>query len=202
MEKEKKKEKKKRGEWSQKLQLVGPSLCVYLQKCHHNSVSITWKHIKFVFNLYNSSLKNQIIKLWKQKLKTSSNKPFSHGTHIFWVMGDGNTKTKQPLIFLFHSFSLVSFRPCLVMEFKQWKLLFKHYNMYFHTFFHSRIFSQNLNNITINLLPNGPLVSWPSSVSHLCLSLNFLHKSQSKLIKQALEIQIWEEYNILIQKNY
>ena len=97
VEKEKKKRKKKRGEWSQKLQLVGPSLCVYLQKCHHNSVFITWKHIKFVFSLYNSSLKNQIIKLWKQKLKTSSNKPFSHGTHIFWVMGDGNTKTKQPL---------------------------------------------------------------------------------------------------------
>ena len=35
-------------------------------------------------------------------------------------------------------------------------------------------------------------------VSHLCLSLNFLHN----LIKQALEIQIWSEgYNIFIQKN-
>ena len=94
---EKKKGKKKIGEWSQKLRLVSPSLCVYLQKCHHNSVSIPWKHLKCVFNFHNSSLKNQIIEWWKQKLKTSPNKPFSHGTHIFWVMGDGNTKTKQPL---------------------------------------------------------------------------------------------------------
>ena len=90
----------------------------------------------------------------------------------WWKHKNQTTPYLSLSLFLFHSFSLVSFRPCLVTEFKQWKLLFKHHNMYFHTFFHSRIFLQNLNNITINLLPNGPLVSWPSSVSHLCLSLN------------------------------
>ena len=56
--KEKWKKEKKRGEWSQKLRLMSPSLCVYLQKCHHNSVSIPWKHLKCVFNFHNSSLKN------------------------------------------------------------------------------------------------------------------------------------------------
>ena len=53
--------RKKKNVWSQKLQLVGPSLCVYLQKYHHNSVSITWKHLKCVFSFHNSLLKNQRI---------------------------------------------------------------------------------------------------------------------------------------------
>ena len=92
-----KKKKKKRGEWSQKLRLVGPSMCVYLQDCHHNSVSITWKHLKCVFSFHNSSLKNQRIKWWKRNLKTNLNKLSLRGSHHFWVMGDGNTKTKQPL---------------------------------------------------------------------------------------------------------
>ena len=43
------------------------------------------------------------------------------------------------------------------MVFKQQKLLFKHHNMYFHTLFNPHIFSQNLNNITWNLLPSGPM---------------------------------------------
>ena len=34
---------------------------VCLSKCHHNSVSITWKHLKCVFICHNSSLKNQKI---------------------------------------------------------------------------------------------------------------------------------------------
>ena len=84
----KKKKKKKRGEWSQKLQLVGPSMCVYLQDCHHNFVSITWKHLKCVFSFHNSSLKNQRIEWWKQNLKTNPNKLSLCGPTIFelWVI--------------------------------------------------------------------------------------------------------------------
>ena len=63
---------------------------VYLPKCHGNSISITWKHPKCVFNFYNSSLKNQRIERWKQKLKTNPNKPLYLRTHQFWVMGDEN----------------------------------------------------------------------------------------------------------------
>ena len=40
---------------------VGFSMCVYLQKCHYNSVSISWKYLKYVFSFHNSSLKNQRI---------------------------------------------------------------------------------------------------------------------------------------------
>ena len=36
-------------------------ICVYLPKCHHNSVDITQKHLKVVFSFHNSSLKNQKI---------------------------------------------------------------------------------------------------------------------------------------------
>ena len=102
-EKKKLKKEKKREEWSQKLQLVGPSMCVYLQDCHHNSVFITWKHLNSVFSFHNSLLKNQRIEWWKQNLKTNPNKLSLCGSHHFWVMGDGNkvmgdgnTKTKQP----------------------------------------------------------------------------------------------------------
>ena len=98
----KKKRKKKREEESEVKSWGGwiPK-CVYLQDCHHNSVSITWKHLKCVFSFHNSSLKNQRIEWWKQNLKTNPNKLFLHGSHHFWVMGDGNrvigdgnTKTK------------------------------------------------------------------------------------------------------------
>ena len=85
-----------------------PQICVYLPNFHHNSVSITQKHLKVVFSFHNSSLKNQIIEWWKQKLKTNPNKPNSHGTQQFGDMGDenrvmddGNTKSKQPLS-IFH----------------------------------------------------------------------------------------------------
>ena len=57
---------------------------------HGNSVSITWKHQKCIFSFAKSSLKNQRIKWWKQKLKTNPNILFSHRTHQFWVMGDEN----------------------------------------------------------------------------------------------------------------
>ena len=99
----KKKRKKKREEESEVKSWGGwiPK-CVYLQDCHHNSVSITWKHLKCVFSFHNSSLENQRIEWWKQNLKTNPNKLFLHGSHHFWVMGDGNrvigdgnTKTKQ-----------------------------------------------------------------------------------------------------------
>ena len=49
-----------------------PWMCVYLPKCHHYSVSITWKHLKCVFSFHNSSLKNQKIEWWKQKLETKT----------------------------------------------------------------------------------------------------------------------------------
>ena len=65
-------------------------MSVYLPKCHGNSVCMTWKHPKCVFNFANSSLKNQKIERWKQKLKTNLNTPFYRGTHQFWVMGDEN----------------------------------------------------------------------------------------------------------------
>ena len=65
-----------------------------------------WKHLKCVFSFHNLSLKNQRIKWWKQKLKTMPNRFLSRGTHIFWVIGDGNkvisygnNKSKQPLSF-------------------------------------------------------------------------------------------------------
>ena len=73
---------------------VDLSIYVYLQKYHHNFIYRTWKYLKCVFSFHNESLKNQ--RRWKQKLKTSPNKPFSHGTHIFWVMGNGNWKSKPP----------------------------------------------------------------------------------------------------------
>ena len=40
-----------------------------------------------------------------------------------------------------------SLKACLVT-------VFKHYNTYFHILFHPHVFSQNLNNITRNFLPN------------------------------------------------
>ena len=101
-----KKKKKRRWRVLERVKglTVGPSICVYLQKCHHNFVSITWKNLKCVFNFHNSSLKNKIIKWWKQNLKTNPNKLSLHRSHHFWVMSDGNkvmsnenTKTKQLL---------------------------------------------------------------------------------------------------------
>ena len=50
-------------------------------------------------------------------------------------------------------------RSCLVMTFKQRKLLFKHHNTYFYILFYPHVFPQNLNNITRNLLPNSPLTT-------------------------------------------
>ena len=66
---------------------MGSSMCVYLQKCHYNSVSIIWEHLKCVFNFHNSSLKNQRIEWWKQNLKTNPNKLSLLESHHFWVMG-------------------------------------------------------------------------------------------------------------------
>ena len=110
-EKERKEGKKKKKEKRRRRRrpdlttymLWVPQICVYLPNFHHNSVSITQKHLKVVFSFYNSSLKNQRIEWWKQKLKTNPNKPNSRGTQQFWDMGDknrvmddGNTKSKQP----------------------------------------------------------------------------------------------------------
>ena len=53
-------------------------------------VLITWKHLKYVFSFHNSSLNNQRIEWWKQKLETHPNTLLSRGAHQFWVMGDGN----------------------------------------------------------------------------------------------------------------
>ena len=63
----------------------------------------------------------------------------------------------------FPQINLINFikpiRSCLIIMFKQRKLLFKHHNTYFHTLFHPHIFLQNLNNVTRNLLPNSPLTT-------------------------------------------
>ena len=85
-EKEKKMKKKTRPDLTT-LWLWVSQICVYLPKCHYNSVSITQIHLKVVFSFHNSSFKNQRIKWWKQKLKTNPN---SRGTHQFWVICDEN----------------------------------------------------------------------------------------------------------------
>ena len=69
---------------------VSPMSGMKLPYCHYNSVSITWKHLKYFFSFHNSSLKNKRIEWWKQKLETHSNTLLSHETHQFWVTGDGN----------------------------------------------------------------------------------------------------------------
>ena len=81
----------KMSEWIWLLSDRGSLICVYLSKCHHNSVFITQKHQKVVFSFANSSLKNQRIKWWKRSLKTQSNRLSFHETHQFWVMGDVNS---------------------------------------------------------------------------------------------------------------
>ena len=117
-------------------------------------------------------------KNWKQK----SNRLLNSGTHIFWVMGDrnivmddGNTKTKQPLIFFtlssitmtYHyqvthesllkkvtcerlyklSFLKMRFLGSLICVFKQQFSVFKQHFTHFHTLFHLHVFSQKfLNN--------------------------------------------------------
>ena len=49
----------KSSTWMWPLPDCGSLRCVCnYKKCHHNSVSITWKHLKYVFNFHNSSLKN------------------------------------------------------------------------------------------------------------------------------------------------
>ena len=69
---------------------VDPMSGMKLPYCHYNSISITWKHLKYFFSFHNSSLKNKRIEWWKQKLETHSNTLLSHETHQFWVTGDGN----------------------------------------------------------------------------------------------------------------
>ena len=91
------------------MRLEFQKLCVYLLKCHHNSVSIVWKHLKCVFSFHNSSLKNQRIEWWKQNLKTNPNKLFLLDPTIFelwmietklWVME--TQKPNSPLPFSYH----------------------------------------------------------------------------------------------------
>ena len=49
----------KSSTWMWPLPDCGSLRCVCnYKKCYHNSVSITWKHLKYVFNFHNSSLKN------------------------------------------------------------------------------------------------------------------------------------------------
>ena len=47
-------------------------MCVYLPKCHHNSISITQKHQKVVLSFANLLLKNQRIEWWKKKLENTA----------------------------------------------------------------------------------------------------------------------------------
>ena len=57
----KKKKKRRRIPDLTTYMLWVPQIYVYLPKCHHNSVSITQKHLKVVFSFHNLSLKNQKI---------------------------------------------------------------------------------------------------------------------------------------------
>ena len=91
VEKKKKKKKKKKSE----IKSCGWWFPQYVFNYENAMKTEFWKlktHLG-VFSFQNSSLKNQRIEWWKQKPNTL----LSCGTHIFWVMGDGNTKTKQPL---------------------------------------------------------------------------------------------------------
>ena len=79
---------------------MGPVCTEELRNCHWKLSFENWKHLKYDFSFHNSSLKNQRIEWWKQK----PNGLLSHGSHNFWVMGDGNrvmsyenSKSKQPL---------------------------------------------------------------------------------------------------------
>ena len=47
-------------------------MCVYLPKCHHNSISITQKHQKVVLSFANLLLKNQRIEWWKKNLENTA----------------------------------------------------------------------------------------------------------------------------------
>ena len=64
----KKKKKKKTMFKKAKSLTVDISMFMYLQKCHYNSIYITWKYLKYVFSFHNSLFKNQRIdgnKNWK-----------------------------------------------------------------------------------------------------------------------------------------
>ena len=50
----------------------------------------------------------------------------------------------------------LEFRAHLLQLFKK-NLVFKQHYVYFYTIFHQHVFSKNTNNITKNLLSNGPL---------------------------------------------
>ena len=73
---------------------MGPVCTEELRNCHWKLSFGNWKHLKYDFSFHNSSLKNQRIEWWKQK----RNRLLSSGSHHFWVMDDGNNKSKQPLI--------------------------------------------------------------------------------------------------------
>ena len=56
----------------------------------------------------------------------------------------------------------------LVHVFKHMFSIFKQYYMYFHTFFHSHVFSKNTNNVTKITLPNGSQMLHHRGNYHLC----------------------------------
>ena len=71
-EEKKKKKKKKEKRWFEgwdRTQKMGATMSIYLQKCHWKQSYGNWKQLKCVFNFHNSSLKNQRIEWWKQKLE-------------------------------------------------------------------------------------------------------------------------------------
>ena len=97
-ERKKKRKRKKRVHLARKRQdtNMGPTIWIYLQKCHCNFVSITQKQQNFVFIFTNSSLNLVIYEWWKQKMETHQKKPCMCGIHKFWVMSDEWLKTQNP----------------------------------------------------------------------------------------------------------
>ena len=116
--KEKKKKKKKKKKKTKPdlttLWLWVPQICVYLPKCHYNSISITQIYLKVVFSVHNSSLKNQRIEWWKQKLKKKSKQTKQPWDPLVlsyrsWKQSDWWWKTlnpNSPLILLYYSTNL------------------------------------------------------------------------------------------------
>ena len=103
----------KSSTWKWQYSDCGSLLCVYLQKCHHNSVSITQKHLK-LFSLLLTHY-SKIIELSDgNKIRKQIQIGFlSVDPTIFdwsvmetgwWVME--TPKSKQPLIFYFPTFPI------------------------------------------------------------------------------------------------
>ena len=122
-------EKKKVKRWS-KVAAVGPSMCVYLWKCHWVMSFENWKQPQ--------KSENWVIEteLWKQSYRLAK-QPFCYGSHHFWVMSYGNWElsyqiwlAKQPLRFEIDLFFLW-FYFCFGCWWKEKERFFSHESYFF-----------------------------------------------------------------------